>query len=233
MLVVVFDALSQALDGRDALKSMEHDESIALHGYAIVAKNGDGTISVSEEHKHPLEHRTLAGSSITSLIGLLSRSASVIASDEQILALKVDADNVHVAADFVAEVSRALGPGKFALLADIDEEWTPWIDLRMQELGGVVFRCPFLDVKDAANWQEIAATQAELARLRAEHACASADRKAELYEKINALDTNFQQLLENAKKRRERAAAKAWEDADALAIHAAQEYGRNRKPQKG
>ncbi len=232
ILAIVFNELSQAIDGRDALKSLNHDETIVLHAYAIVSKEVDGTISIREEHKHPLGHRTLAGDSISSLIALLSRPAGVTAAGRHIAGLRVDGDSVHVAADFVDEVSRVLGPGKFAVLADIDEEWTPWIDLRMQELGGTVFRCPFLDVKDAADLEEINAMLADLARLRAEHARASADRKAKLYEKINALDTNIQLFLENAKKRRDIAEEKAWDNADALAMKAGQGHGGSRKLRK-
>jgi uncharacterized membrane protein len=227
VLAVVFDDLSQALDGREALKNLDRDESITLYEYAIVIRKIDGTIGVSEEHKHPFPHRTLAGTSIKSLIGLLNRPGGVPADNDP-----SSAEKVKIAADFVNEVSRALAPGKIGLLADIDEEWTPWIDLRMQELGGTVYRCPFADVKEAANVGEIAAMQADLARLRAEHARGSADRKAKLYDKINALDTKIQQQLERAKKHREVAAADARKKADVLEMEAAQEKGGNRNARK-
>ncbi len=216
LLAVIFSDLSQALDGRDALKNLDRDESITLYEYAIVTRKVDGTIGISEEHKYPFPHRTLAGTSIKSLIGLLNRSGSVPAAEDP-----GSAEKVKIAADFVNEVS-ALVSGKVGVLADIDEEWTPWIDLRMKELGGAVYRCPFADVKEVANLEEIADVQADLVRLRAEHARASADRKAKLSDKINALDTKIQTHLERAKMHREAAAAEAQKKADALEMEAGQ-----------
>ncbi len=229
MLAVLFDELSHALDARDALKSLtREDDDTALRAYAIVTRKADGRIGVSEQHKRPLEHRTLAGDSITSLITMLNRPAGVPAEEDRIAGVKVDVDDLRVAADFVGEVSGALTPGRVALLAEVDEEWTPWINLRMQELAGTVYRCPFSDVKEAANLQKIATMQADLARLKAEHARASADRKAKLYAKINALDSTIQQHLERDKNRREAAAAEAQNRANSLTKKAAQAAGGNK-----
>jgi hypothetical protein len=48
-LVVVFNELGKALDGRDALKRLSHeDDNTALRAYAIVTRRADGTIGVSE-----------------------------------------------------------------------------------------------------------------------------------------------------------------------------------------
>ena len=41
--------------------------------------------------------------------------------------------------DFLADVSTALLPGKFAVVADLSEEWITPVDVRMEVLGGVVF----------------------------------------------------------------------------------------------
>ena len=41
---------------------------------------------------------------------------------------------------FVNEVAAVLKPGKSAIVADLNEEWTTPIDTRMAGLGGIVFR---------------------------------------------------------------------------------------------
>jgi uncharacterized membrane protein len=216
MVVAVFPELSKALAGRDALKSLDHDKSVYLYGYAMVTKQTDGTIAIIEEHDWPWGHRTLLGSDIHSLICLLNGTAG-----GQLASCIANLDNAQVSADFVDQIARELTPGKLAIVADIDEEWTTWLDLPIEELGGVIYRCPLVVAREAANSTEVAAMKADLAQLKAEHAQASADRQAKLDERLKRLDATIQQRLENAKKRHEAAEAKAQAKADLLRRRAA------------
>jgi hypothetical protein len=59
--------------------------------------------------------------------------------------------DVHVAwvdAEFLSDVSSALTPGKFAVAADVREEWGAPLDRAMESLGGVVIRGPKRDDKE-------------------------------------------------------------------------------------
>ena len=97
----------------------------------------DGTISVNEA-KGSWALRTVLGTSLGSLIGLLwwaRLDAAIGAVAGSLAGATADLDNARIGADFVDEVSKQRPPGKFALVAEIDEEWTPWVNLRMEELG--------------------------------------------------------------------------------------------------
>jgi hypothetical protein len=59
------------------------------------------------------------------------------------------------------------------------------VALRMESLGGEVFRRALSNVRKTVNEEEHQAMTADLAQSRAEHAKALADRKANLQEKIN------------------------------------------------
>ncbi|MGB9032436.1 MAG: hypothetical protein WCC27_20090 [Acidobacteriaceae bacterium] len=216
IVAVVFKKPSQAIDGRDALKGLDLDESITLYGYAIVTRQADRTVTVSEQYKHRHPHRTPSGAILDSVVAMLSRPLKAPEANQPILGVKPNLDNLQVTADFIYDASHAFTPGEVALLADIDEEWTTWLDLRMEELGGVVFRCPLEDVEEAIRLEEIASLQAELAKMKAEHARAGADLRGRLFEKMNALDTKIQQQLESAKKHREAAETTAENKADEL-----------------
>ena len=161
--------------------------------------------------------------SLGSLIGLLGGpiGVGIGAATGSLAAITADLDNARVGADFVDEVSKQLTPGKFALVAEIDEEWTPWVNLRMEELGGVVYRRALSEVKRAVNEEEIAALKADLAQMKAEHAQANANHKAKLLERINQLDTKIQQQLQKAKERHEIAEAKAQAKVNVLEAKAA------------
>ena len=78
-------------------------------------------------------------------------------------------------------------PGKVAVVAEIDEDWTTPVDTRMEPIGGIVFRRALSAVKDTVNSEETAAMKADIAQIKAEHAQAHADRKARIQEKINQL----------------------------------------------
>jgi uncharacterized membrane protein len=210
LLVVVFDEIGEAFEGRDALKSLDRDDSITDYASAIITKNADGTIVVNDENDEGVL-RSVLGTSLGSFIGLLGGPAGVAigAVAGSLAGATADLDNAHIGADFVDEVSKQLTPGKHALVAEIDEEWTPWVNLSMEELGGVVYRRALSEAKHAANAEDIAAMKADLAQMKAEHDQASAAHKAKLLEKINQLDAKIQQQVQKAKERDEIAAAKA------------------------
>ena len=220
MLVVIFSEAGQAFEGRDALKSLDHDDSIALHAYAIIAIKADGTI-VDEEDHHAgfgLPPRT----SLRNLIDHFDKTTQVaISTAGDALAPGAKGDEARVVAEFANDVSKQLTPGKFGLVAEIDEEWTPWINLRMTELGGVVYRCPLPEIKDVAESADISAMKADLAQMKAKHARARADRKAKLLEKINQLDSKIQQHLQKEKEEREATERKDQAKVDALEAKAA------------
>ena len=103
-----------------------------------------------------------------------------------------DLNKARIGGDFIDDVSKELRPTKFALVAEIQEDWTTPVDDRMEALGGFVFRRALSDVKHMANDEDIAALKADLAQLKAEHAEARADRKAKLHEKINQLESEIE-----------------------------------------
>src|SRR5262249_62112485 len=76
MLVVVFDNESNAYEGKKALLELDGEGSITAYGYAVVAKDSDGTPSVKEgDDSGPLG--TLTGTALGSLIGLLGGPAGL------------------------------------------------------------------------------------------------------------------------------------------------------------
>lgn len=202
MLVVIFNEAGQAFEGRDALKNLDHDDSIALHAYAIITRKEDGTIV--DEEDHHAGFGLPPGTSLRRLIDHFDKTTKVaVSTAADALAPGAKRDEARVVAEFANDVSKQLTPGKFALVAEIDEEWTPWINLRMTELGGVVYRCPLPEVKDVAESADITAMKADLAETKAKHARARTDRKAKLLEKINQLESKIQQHLQKEKEKRE------------------------------
>ena len=76
MLVVVFDNESKGYEGKNALLQLDDEGSISLYGYAVLAKNADGTASIKQgDDSGPIG--SLVGTSLGSLIGLLGGPAGL------------------------------------------------------------------------------------------------------------------------------------------------------------
>src|SRR5215467_12127369 len=217
MLVVVFDNESKAYEGKKALLQLDGEGSISVYGYAVLAKNADGSASVKQgDDVGPVG--SLLGTSLGSLIGVLAGPAglAVGASAGLLAGGAFDVSNAGIGSDFIDDVAKVLLPNRVAVIAEIDEEWTTPVDTRMEAIGGTVFRRALSEVKETIHDENVAAMKADLAELKAEHSKAHADRKAKLQEKINQLDTKIQAQLQKAKDRGEAVQRKAQAKAQVL-----------------
>jgi len=226
MLVVVFDDESKAYEGSRALNQLDSEESITIHAETVVTKNKDGTVTVKQaEGDFPI--RTISGTAIGSLIGLLGGPAglAVGALTGTMAGNLADLFVAGVDSDFLSDVSNALTPGKYAIVADISEEWVTPVDTRMEGLNGVVFRTPRKSFEDAQRASDLAELRAEIDQLKAEHARAQAERKAKLQAKIDNLNTRLQAKLQLAKQRSEQIKNETEAKVQALQKKAAKAQG--------
>src|SRR5271169_1034486 len=116
LLVVVFGNETKAYEGKKALLQLDNEGSISVYGYAVVAKNAEGTASIKQgDDSGPLG--TLVGTSLGSLIGVLFGPVG-LAVGAYVGALGgsfTDLDNARVGADFIDDVTKELLPSRFAV----------------------------------------------------------------------------------------------------------------------
>jgi uncharacterized membrane protein len=205
MLVAVFDGEAKAYEGLRALNQLDAEGSIAIHSEAVIKKNADGTVTIKQsEDQFPLG--TVGGTAIGSLIGLLEGPIGVgVGAVAGWLAGSIyDLNVAGVDAQFVDDVAAALTPGKCVVIADVSEEWTTPVDTQMEALGGEVFRKARKNVAEDQRARDVIALRADIDQLKAEHARARGERKAELQAKIDTLNAKLQTKLEEAKRHSER-----------------------------
>jgi len=206
MVVVIFENEAKAYQGKEALWELDNEGSIAVYACVVVAKNKDGTAAVKQANgTGPLG--TLVGTSLGSLLGLLGGPTGLAIGAAAGLATGVAADlnNSRIGDDFIDDVTKALTPGKVAMVAEVEEDWTTPVDSRMEKLGGTVYRRAMSAVRDTANDEDAAAIKADVAQTKAEFAQAHAERKAKLQDRLNQLDAKLQVRLQKAKERRQSA----------------------------
>jgi uncharacterized membrane protein len=222
MLVVVFDAESKAYKAKKALQELDREEVIAVYDQAVVSRNADGSATV-RQIDDPRPIGTLAGTALGAFIGLLGGPVGIMvgAGAGFVAGAAVDVDRARICEDFVEDVRQKLLPEKFALVAEIEEDTTVPVDLRMQALGGTVFRRALSEVRHLVHEEDIAARKANLAQMKAEHAQAHADRKAARQEKINRLDSKIQAQLEKSKQQRQASEAREKAKVEHLKVNAA------------
>src|SRR5260370_26400633 len=114
--------------------------------------------------------RTIGGTAIGSLIGLLGGpvgfgiGAAIGATTGIIGDLYVAGVNTG----FLDDVSKALTPGRFAVLADVSEEWVTPVDTRMEAGGGVVLRTAKEHFEEEQWAREAATLRREIDPIKAE-----------------------------------------------------------------
>ena len=217
MLVIVFDNDNKAYEGKKALQQLDNEGSLSVYAYAVVAKRPDGTVTVKDsDDLGPLG--TLVGTSLGSLIGILGGPAGLAigATAGAAGGSIFDLHNVRIGEDYLDDVSKALSPNKFAVVAQVDEEWTTPVDTRMEALGGTVFRRALSEVTDTANQEEVTAMKADLASYKAELSKERADRQAKIQQKINQLEAKIQAHQQKVTERRRAAERQAQAKAQRL-----------------
>jgi len=207
MLVAVFSTEPTAYEGLSALKDLHREGEITLYATSVIVKDSSGATSVKQaDEEGPIS--TAIGLFTGSIIGLLGGPVGVAlgASLGTLTGMIFDLNKTGIDINYVDEVSKALTPGKVAVLADIEETWLTPVDTRLGKLGGIVFRRLRSEVVEDQLAREAAASVAELKHLKEEIAQAGAEGKAALQKqidaaklKIKATETQAKAMLDQAK----------------------------------
>jgi uncharacterized membrane protein len=202
LLAVVFNDEGKAYEGLRALNQLDGEGSITAYAAQVIQKERDGKISEKQtESNFPLQ--TSKGFLMGSLIGLIGGPVGMgvgafVGTSAGALG---DLNIAGLNTDFINEVSASLTPGKFALVADVNEDWVTPVDTRMEALSGVVFRTARSQFEADQRARNIAELKSEIADLKAEHAQARAEDKARLQGKLDKLNLKLQKRLEDARQR--------------------------------
>ena len=156
-IAVVFNSSGKAYEGLHALWLLDGSGDVTVHGTAVVHRDGWGQFSVDTKETHP-GLATAVGVGVGVLLGALAGPAGAAVGAAGGAAIGgATGGAIGLGADLIraddrsqagAEAAFVLGNGQSAVIADVTEYTTEWINDRMRELGGAVYRRAKSDVQD-------------------------------------------------------------------------------------
>ncbi len=210
--LVPFPDEKKAYEGLHALQDLHAEASLTVWGTDVLRRDPDGRLSiVKRDDQGPLG--TGLGALAGGLIGLFGGPIGAAVGVAVGATAGGVGDLVHfgVSEEFLTAIERDLAPGKFAVIAEIDEEWVVPLDSRMEQLGAKVVREDRLTFAEDTLEKRVNARKARLAQLKAEHAQRKAERAKE--RAGSKAETMLQKLLteeiEDERRKLERIADKS------------------------
>lgn len=198
MMVIVFDDEPKAREGLQILKELDHNGEISVYEAQVVTKGSSGAVRVIDNTNMLMAPMIAGSTAVGAFIGLLGGPVGLLigATGGALIGSFRDAEEVGVSDEFVNDIATALTPGKFALVADVDEEWVTPLDTQMERIGGLVFRRVRTYVQTTQDDRDAAANQAEMEQLKVERAQARSDRLAKLDARIDNLRVKLEKAIE-------------------------------------
>lgn len=210
MIGAVFSSETAAFEGLNALKDLHSNGDITLYATAVIVKDGSGKVSTKQTaDEGPLG--TALGTLVGGMMGVLGGPVGLVAGATAggLTGLIFDVAKSGVDLQFVDDVSKALSPGKAAVLAEVEESWVVPVDMRIAKAGGTVFRRLRYEVVEDQLARESAAAKAAMTELREELAQARAEDKAAIQKQIDDTKAKLQVLQDQAKARIDQAKREA------------------------
>jgi uncharacterized membrane protein len=160
VIVTTFSENSSAYEALARLKELTAEDQIDLHDSAVVERAQDGTLHLRDEVGNEDDGlATLTGGTIGLLIGILAGPLGILLGGAVglLAGAIVDAEDDDETDSVLEHISRSIGNGETAVLADLDESGPAPVDGAMAALDGRVTRYARKDVEaEIAGAQEAA-----------------------------------------------------------------------------
>lgn len=229
MIAAVFDNEYAALEGLRELQELHKEGGVSLYASAIIVKDKTGTVSVRQEADNG-PAGTVLGMLVGGLVGVLGGPAGppIGAYIGGLAGLFFDMGKFGIDLGFFDEVSKALTAGKAAVLAEVEESWTSFLDERLGKHGGTVYRRFRVDVVDDQLIREGAALEATLNALQHDLDDSMANDRAAIERDIGQVKKQIEVTRNQAGERLQQAKAEMSARIKALQDQAGQTSGQTK-----
>jgi len=138
LIIAAFNDEKKAKETLEVLKKLEKEEIIMLVNAAVMVKNENGKVNITETQDVDSKQGAIFGAIAGGLIGLLGGPAGVIvgatagAATGGVAASKID---MGFPDETLEEIQSALTPGSSAILALIQHEWVDRVVEELEKQG--------------------------------------------------------------------------------------------------
>src|SRR3954464_4597873 len=198
VIATTFSEASRAYEALARLKELAAEGQIDLHDAGVVERAQDGTLHVRDESGNEDDGlATLTGGTIGLLIGILAGPLGVLLGGAMglLAGAIVDVGDDEETDSVLEHISRSIGNGETAVLADIGESAPAPVDGAMAALDGRVTRYARKDVEaEIAGAEEAAHKARAKARKELRHQRREATVE-KVQEKLRELRDRVQHLM--------------------------------------
>jgi uncharacterized membrane protein len=205
-IVCVFPNEKKAYEGVHAFKELHAEGSISLYDILVVERTADGKLSMKERTYDDAFLRTGLGAVFGALVGLIGgppgvaiglTAGSFLGSSHALL-------RGGVTDEFVEDILEGMATGAFAVLAEVQEDWTSPVDTRMEALGGKVLRETRRDATEDLIEKRAETHRAEVEERKAARAARKAEKmERKLDDEIVEVQGRLQRTADKARERLE------------------------------
>src|SRR4051812_47953246 len=196
IIVTTFSEDSRAYEALARVNALAAEDQIDLHEGAVVERAQDGTLHLRDATGNEDDGlATLSGGTIGLLIGILGGPLGVLLGGGMglLAGAIVDAEEDDETDSVLEHISRSIGNGETAVLADLDESGPAPVDSAMAALDGSVTRYVRKDVEAEIAGAEEAAHKARVkARKELHH-----QRREATVEKVQAKLRELRERLQH------------------------------------
>jgi len=201
-VVVTLPEEKNAYEALHALQGLHAEGSLTMYGTSVVHRDASGKLSIlKRDDLGPIG--VGLGMLVGGLVGLFGGPAgAVLGATAGATAGGIrDLLQLDLSEEFLDAIERELAPGKFAVVAEISEDWAAPLDTRMAELRGKVVREEREAFRDDLIEKRVNTWKAELGRRRVEHAQHKAERAGTKAEAM--MEKLFTEEIEDQRRRLE------------------------------
>jgi uncharacterized membrane protein len=137
-MAAIFENREKAERAGHAIRDLEREGSLLVHGLAVVERDAAGQLEIVEKPSG------LSGQAVSVILSELSSAVSKLPTPglgllEDLGSWK-DLVDFGVTPDFIQKLASGLVPGKATVIAEIEEDWITPLDSCIEEMGGFIMR---------------------------------------------------------------------------------------------
>ncbi|BDZ59856.1 DUF1269 domain-containing protein [Barrientosiimonas endolithica] len=192
IVLMSWDDSSKAYEAFSKFRDLDSG-GVQVDSSAVIERTQDGRLRVTDGQDNEIGLGTLGGGGLGALIGVLGGPLGMLLgfASGSLIGSTLDVDRAFDSDSVVSEMSRALPPGRTAIVAEVQEASPEAIDGFAQETGAVLLRRPLEVVLDEIAAGEEAADAAARAADEKVREAKKAERKEKRDERIAAIKAKF------------------------------------------